>query len=177
MKTPYWEEYISTNPISTGFQPVNTRKRCFGVTFWCHLGLVKGALPCISVHFSTKKRSYAQAKRRALFVLYCIYFVGFMAERGRFELPIALRLCLISSQVHSTGLCHLSLLINFISVICDINMLYRFHCRTSGILVGVPLVSRLHQSRTWCSGARWEYRMKPGASCARAALRTHTDQL
>jgi hypothetical protein len=31
-----------------------------------------------------------------------------MAERGRFELPIALRLCLISSQVHSTGLCHLS---------------------------------------------------------------------
>src|SRR6185437_6582196 len=32
----------------------------------------------------------------------------FMAERGGFEPPIALRLCLISSQVHSTGLCHLS---------------------------------------------------------------------
>ena len=31
-----------------------------------------------------------------------------MAERGGFEPPIALRLCLISSQVHSTGLCHLS---------------------------------------------------------------------
>jgi hypothetical protein len=33
-----------------------------------------------------------------------------MAERGGFEPPIALRLCLISSQVHSTGLCHLSAL-------------------------------------------------------------------
>ena len=32
----------------------------------------------------------------------------FMAEREGFEPPIALRLCLISSQVHSTGLCHLS---------------------------------------------------------------------
>ena len=31
-----------------------------------------------------------------------------MAERGGFEPPIDLRLCLISSQVHSTGLCHLS---------------------------------------------------------------------
>ena len=31
-----------------------------------------------------------------------------MAERGRFELPIPVKVCLISSQVHSTGLCHLS---------------------------------------------------------------------
>ena len=31
-----------------------------------------------------------------------------MAEREGFEPPIALRLCLISSQVHSTGLYHLS---------------------------------------------------------------------
>ncbi len=38
--------------------------------------------------------------------LYC------MAEREGFEPPIALRLCLISSQVHSTGLCHLSALVN-----------------------------------------------------------------
>ncbi len=35
-----------------------------------------------------------------------------MAEREGFEPPIALRLCLISSQVHSTGLCHLSALYN-----------------------------------------------------------------
>ena len=33
---------------------------------------------------------------------------GGLAEREGFEPPIALRLCLISSQVHSTGLCHLS---------------------------------------------------------------------
>jgi hypothetical protein len=36
---------------------------------------------------------------------------SFLAERGGFEPPIALRLCLISSQVHSTGLCHLSALV------------------------------------------------------------------
>src|SRR5476651_2090749 len=33
---------------------------------------------------------------------------GNVAESEGFEPPIALRLCLISSQVHSTGLCHLS---------------------------------------------------------------------
>src|ERR1700726_2875832 len=33
-----------------------------------------------------------------------------MAERGGFEPPIPLQVCLISSQVHSTGLCHLSAL-------------------------------------------------------------------
>jgi hypothetical protein len=31
-----------------------------------------------------------------------------MAEREGFEPPVAFRLRLISSQVHSTGLCHLS---------------------------------------------------------------------
>ncbi len=36
---------------------------------------------------------------------------GFVAERGGFEPPIDLRLCLISSQVHSTGLCHLSAIV------------------------------------------------------------------
>jgi hypothetical protein len=38
-----------------------------------------------------------------------------MAEREGFEPPIDLRLCLISSQVHSTGLCHLSAFLYFIS--------------------------------------------------------------
>jgi hypothetical protein len=33
-----------------------------------------------------------------------------LAERGGFEPPIPLQVCLISSQVHSTGLCHLSVL-------------------------------------------------------------------
>ena len=36
-----------------------------------------------------------------------------MAESEGFEPPIALRLCLISSQVHSTGLCQLSAYIQF----------------------------------------------------------------
>jgi hypothetical protein len=39
---------------------------------------------------------------------------GTLAEREGFEPPIALRLCLISSQVHSTGLCHLSALCNYV---------------------------------------------------------------
>ncbi len=34
-----------------------------------------------------------------------------VAEREGFEPPIPLRVCLISSQVHSTGLCHLSAII------------------------------------------------------------------
>ena len=38
-----------------------------------------------------------------------------MAESEGFEPPIDLRLCLISSQVHSTGLCQLSALFYFIS--------------------------------------------------------------
>ena len=43
-----------------------------------------------------------------------------MAEREGFEPPIALRLCLISSQVHSTGLCHLSVcyIVDFKSLTC-----------------------------------------------------------
>ncbi len=39
-----------------------------------------------------------------------------MAESEGFEPPIALRLCLISSQVHSTGLCQLS---------CSLSLLQR----------------------------------------------------
>ena len=33
-----------------------------------------------------------------------------LAEREGFEPPIPVKVCLISSQVHSTGLCHLSAL-------------------------------------------------------------------
>ena len=45
-----------------------------------------------------------------------MFLEGVLAEREGFEPPIPLRVCLISSQVHSTGLCHLSasvLLIEF----------------------------------------------------------------
>ena len=53
-----------------------------------------------------------------------------MAERGRFELPIALRLCLISSQVHSTGLCHLSVLSTTIDRALSTRFLW--HCQLHG---------------------------------------------
>ena len=42
-----------------------------------------------------------------------MFWEGVLAEREGFEPPIALRLCLISSQVHSTGLCHLSAFVRF----------------------------------------------------------------
>jgi hypothetical protein len=74
---------------------------------WCHLGLVTGALLGVPVHFSTKIEDYAQPLLKPTLGTFH-QFVRFMAERGRFELPIELPLCLISSQVHSTGLCHLS---------------------------------------------------------------------
>ena len=45
---------------------------------------------------------------RAICTLYSRAGEGMMAESEGFEPPIALRLCLISSQVHSTGLCQLS---------------------------------------------------------------------
>ena len=43
-----------------------------------------------------------------------------MAESEGFEPPIALRLCLISSQVHSTGLCQLSALSHCGSITCSV---------------------------------------------------------
>ena len=55
-----------------------------------------------------------------------------MAEREGFEPPIALRLCLISSQVHSTGLCHLSDLgfprRNSFVINLSIQIIDRFEC-------------------------------------------------
>jgi hypothetical protein len=37
-------------------------------------------------------------------------YLGSMAEREGFEPPIPVKVWLISSQLHSTGLCHLSVL-------------------------------------------------------------------
>ncbi len=42
-----------------------------------------------------------------------------MAESEGFEPPIVLRLCLISSQVHSTGLCQLSVLLCYIEPVSN----------------------------------------------------------
>src|SRR6204780_332272 len=43
-----------------------------------------------------------------MWVIEMVWSEWFVAERGGFEPPIPLQVCLISSQVHSTGLCHLS---------------------------------------------------------------------
>ena len=53
-----------------------------------------------------------------------------MAESEGFEPPIALRLCLISSQVHSTGLCQLSASVSrslqtAFAVLCPVDRLYQ----------------------------------------------------
>ena len=42
-----------------------------------------------------------------------------MAEREGFEPPVPLRVRLISSQVHSTGLCHLSAFFNYLQPGCS----------------------------------------------------------
>ncbi len=56
-----------------------------------------------------------QTDSEIMYLADCRYFIftfdgsrEMMAEREGFEPPIPLRVCLISSQVHSTGLCHLS---------------------------------------------------------------------
>ena len=63
-----------------------------------------------------------------------------MAEREGFEPPIALRLCLISSQVHSTGLCHLSVLYLPFLLILDRFDSSFLSPQGSGIRFGVPLI-------------------------------------
>jgi hypothetical protein len=87
----------------TGFN----RFGLFGVTFlvsWICISVPFCAPTCM---FSTKGKLHTKKNRghdRPLRV----DSTDLMAEREGFEPPIALRLCLISSQVHSTGLCHLS---------------------------------------------------------------------
>ena len=67
-----------------------------------------------------------------------------MAERGGFEPPIPLRVCLISSQVHSTGLCHLSDFSKTYSATLHISAFHGFRRRTSGFQVGVSWFLRHH---------------------------------
>jgi hypothetical protein len=83
-----------------------------------------------------------------------------MAEREGFEPPIPFRVCLISSQVHSTGLCHLSVLLSYF--FCSPYSFAPF-CRLAaieaGVRSGVPSVSRAYQAlrgRAWFTGARSE---------------------
>ena len=57
--------------------------------------------------FSTKSKLHTK-KNRAHDRPLLVYSNDLMAEREGFEPPVPLRVRLISSQVHSTGLCHLS---------------------------------------------------------------------
>jgi hypothetical protein len=71
-----------------------------------------------------------------------------MAEREGFEPPIPFRVCLISSQVHSTGLCHLSVLLSYF--FCSHYSIAPF-CRLpvicAGVRSGVSSVSAIHDRR------------------------------
>jgi hypothetical protein len=70
-----------------------------------------------------------------------------MAEREGFEPPIPLQVCLISSQVHSTGLCHLSVLLG--DLFCCSYRSTPF-CRLAafcaGVRFGVPFAFTVHQA-------------------------------
>ena len=86
-----------------------------------------------------------------------------MAESEGFEPPIALRLCLISSQVHSTGLCQLSAMYNtYYQLFATFSRLIAFAAeRPASDLVSLrfPGFTSRSTADAWCSGARWEYRM------------------
>jgi hypothetical protein len=71
---------------------------------------------------------------------------GLVAEREGFEPPIAFRLCLISSQVHSTGLCHLSALLRYLFC-CPyrISPFFRLPAIEAGVRSGVTSVFLAHQ--------------------------------
>ena len=77
-----------------------------------------------------------------------------MAEREGFEPPIALRLCLISSQVHSTGLCHLSALLTTHWMFQAKAAWQKLLCEE--ILWLERMCSRLYQFTG--EGVRWQWR-------------------
>ena len=68
-----------------------------------------------------------------------------MAEREGFEPPIALRLCLISSQVHSTGLCHLSV---------GLQILESTHFQSTGEGVREAIPARQFAAGVWVAEPR-----------------------
>jgi hypothetical protein len=99
-----------------------------------------------------------------------------MAEREGFEPPIALRLCLISSQVHSTGLCHLS-------VFCFVALtrwswcppIAWWSCSRFSPVADLVTIPRRSTAEAWCSGARCAYRMTIWTCHVRAVLQRSAD--
>src|ERR1700730_12850860 len=53
-------------------------------------------------------RSFAASHFSTSETFACMRLIGRLAEREGFEPPIPVKVWLISSQLHSTGLCHLS---------------------------------------------------------------------
>jgi hypothetical protein len=94
------------NPLSRpsrngDFQLSGQRK---GVYFWEIVAELRDSLMAFIRRNGPKTGLFLDVKLNKINILDC------MAEREGFEPPIELPLCLISSQVHSTGLCHLSVL-------------------------------------------------------------------
>jgi len=84
-----------------------------------------------------------------------------MAESEGFEPPIALRRCLISSQVHSTGLCQLSALYCFLSTTYTRSDCSPLQSKYA-VSVVVPVAiyetgTNLSTAAALCAGARCEY--------------------
>ena len=97
---------LGFNRFSTG--------QCPEPEIWCQLLGPRGiGVVCIEAHFyanlarNQRSTTIERSSRNGSNIQ---YLNSLMAEREGFEPPIAFRLCLISSQVHSTGLCHLSAL-------------------------------------------------------------------
>jgi len=68
-----------------------------------------------------------------------------------FEPPVPLLVRLISSQVHSTGLCHLpDFYLLYFKLLTTILHLIVFAVKTSGVRFGVPSIFRLHQPINSC---------------------------
>ena len=74
-----------------------------------------------------------------------------LAEREGFEPPIAFRLWLISSQLHSTGLCHLSVRFTRLTLFNVSSGI--FSCQSSYCAAGAGLVAGLAGAGAGAAGA------------------------
>ena len=112
---------IQIDCFECGISPTDSTKKgaesCFVMTWLgvsCSRAVVfmkiDPAQEGVALRWSCKE-IYLIAPGRPLWTRHQLFAeVRFVAESEGFEPPIALRLCLISSQVHSTGLCQLSAL-------------------------------------------------------------------
>ena len=117
---------LGFNRFSTG--------QCPEPEIWCQLLGPHGiGVVCIEAHFyanlarNQRSTTIERSSRNGSNIQ---YLNSLMAEREGFEPPIAFRLCLISSQVHSTGLCHLSACCRLAPVITSLlAKVWRLQCQ------------------------------------------------